>query len=323
MSYDIIGDIHGHGDKLEALLQRMGYKKATPAAPWRHPTRQAVFVGDLVDRGPRLLDVIGIVRGMIEAGAAHAVMGNHELNAIAFYLRHPDRPGDHLRTRKGSTGIKNRHQHEAFTAAVGEDSGLHRETIEWFSTLPLWLELPGAGGAPGIRVAHACWDPKSMRALSPWLIEGNRLSLDHMLEATTPGHWACEAVEVITKGPEFRLPAGFHYLDKGGTKRTLSRLKWWDESAITVRQLAVLSPSEAEALPDTPLADFIRPEMDGKQATFFGHYWMRGKPSPVSLTMACVDYSAGAGGDLVAYRWDGEVELKATSFIGAKGLRST
>lgn len=141
-----------------------------------------------------------------------------------------------------------------------------------------------------------------------------------MLEATTPGHWACEAVEIITKGPEFRLPAGHFYLDKGGTKRTVSRLKWWDESAITVRQLAVLSPSETEKLPDTPLEGFERPVIDGEAATFFGHYWMQGRLAPVSRTMACVDYSAGAGGDLVAYRWDGEPELNEAKFISTKAI---
>jgi len=316
MRYDIIGDIHGHADKLEILLASMGYRHRFGA--WSHPERVAVFVGDLVDRGPGQLEVIDIVRRMIDAGAAKAVMGNHELNAIAFFMAHPEKPGDHLRTRAGSTGVKNRHQHQAFMAAVGEDSLLHREIINWFTTLPLWLELPGYGASPGIRVAHACWDPKSIKLLSPWLAPGCLLTLDHMHDVSTAGHWAHEAVEIITKGPEFRLPTGHFYLDKGGTKRTMSRLKWWDASATTVRQLAVLSPAEAAALPDAPLEGFVRPEMDGAAATFFGHYWMQGSPAPVGASLACVDYSAGTGGDLVAYRWDGELELSASKFTAGK-----
>ena len=44
MAYDIIGDIHGQADKLEALLRTLGYRDT--AGAWRHPERQAIFVGD-------------------------------------------------------------------------------------------------------------------------------------------------------------------------------------------------------------------------------------------------------------------------------------
>ena len=50
MAYDIIGDIHGQADKLEALLRTLGYRDT--AGAWRHPERQAIFVGDFIDRGP-------------------------------------------------------------------------------------------------------------------------------------------------------------------------------------------------------------------------------------------------------------------------------
>ena len=48
--YDVIGDVHGHAQKLEGLLDVMGY--AEVHGVWQHPSRQAVFIGDLVDRGP-------------------------------------------------------------------------------------------------------------------------------------------------------------------------------------------------------------------------------------------------------------------------------
>jgi polynucleotide kinase-phosphatase len=85
--FDIIGDVHGCGDELESLLITLGYKVAErrddvglDAGPvYRHPDgRQAVFVGDLVDRGPRVLDTLRIVRNMVEAGSGWSVMGNHE-----------------------------------------------------------------------------------------------------------------------------------------------------------------------------------------------------------------------------------------------------
>ena len=83
-NYDVIGDIQGHFDKLIGLLSRMGYSEV--GGVWRHPERTAVFVGDLIDRGPRQVGVVDLVRGMVEAGAAHCVMGNHEFNALAYSI---------------------------------------------------------------------------------------------------------------------------------------------------------------------------------------------------------------------------------------------
>ena len=80
-AYDVIGDVHGHADRLEALLQKMGYSHR--AGAWRHPERTAIYVGDLIDRGPHQVRTLEMVRAMIDAGSARATMGNHEFNAIA------------------------------------------------------------------------------------------------------------------------------------------------------------------------------------------------------------------------------------------------
>lgn len=83
--FDIIGDIHGCADELQDLLVAMGYAVVwgetggersvvvTPPAG-----RKAVFVGDLVDRGPNSPDVLRIVMSMVAAGTAYCVQGNHE-----------------------------------------------------------------------------------------------------------------------------------------------------------------------------------------------------------------------------------------------------
>ncbi|WP_282205719.1 polynucleotide kinase-phosphatase [Kitasatospora fiedleri] len=81
--FDIVGDIHGCRSELETLLERLGYAltrdergRAVDAA---HPEgRTAVFVGDLVDRGPDTPGVLRLVMGMVEAGHALCVPGNHE-----------------------------------------------------------------------------------------------------------------------------------------------------------------------------------------------------------------------------------------------------
>ncbi|WP_236001915.1 metallophosphoesterase [Paraburkholderia elongata] len=114
MDYDIIGGVHGHADKLTALLTELGYCRRM--GTWRHPRRTAVCVGDFIDRGPHQLDTIDIVRPMVDAGSALAVMGNHEFNAIAWYLRDPDQDDEYLRPRQGKVGEENRNQHAAFLA---------------------------------------------------------------------------------------------------------------------------------------------------------------------------------------------------------------
>ena len=82
----IMGDIHGHGEPLKRLRHRLGYTEIDGV--WRHPTRKALFLGDYIDRGPEQLEVVRVVRAMVEAGEALAIMGNHEFNAVALSLTH-------------------------------------------------------------------------------------------------------------------------------------------------------------------------------------------------------------------------------------------
>lgn len=97
--FDIIGDVHGCADELELLLEQLGYVRGSmydsaetslnaADAGWgdvvyRHPAgRKAIFVGDLVDRGPRVLDVLRIVRNMINTDSAICVPGNHDMKLL-------------------------------------------------------------------------------------------------------------------------------------------------------------------------------------------------------------------------------------------------
>lgn len=83
--FDVVGDVHGCGDELDALLSRLGYERH--GMVWRHPQgRRLVFVGDLVDRGPRVAEVLGNVMASVAAGTALAVPGNHD-DKLARALR--------------------------------------------------------------------------------------------------------------------------------------------------------------------------------------------------------------------------------------------
>ena len=142
--YDLIGDIHGHADELVHLLETLGYRKQEGV--YQHPERKIIFLGDFIDRGPKIRQVLEIVRPMIEGREALAVMGNHELNALAYHTEDPDSPGEYLRRHTS----KNEGQHRQTVEQLRPNELV--AYLEWFRTLPLWLDLDG------LRVVHACWD---------------------------------------------------------------------------------------------------------------------------------------------------------------------
>src|SRR5450432_3959407 len=77
--FDIIGDIHGCCDELEQLLAKLGYAK-NEKNTYQHPDgRKVVFVGDLVDRGPRIPETVRVVKDMVDSGHAFCVPGNHDI----------------------------------------------------------------------------------------------------------------------------------------------------------------------------------------------------------------------------------------------------
>ncbi len=307
MAFDIIGDIHGQAHKLHALLSTLGYR--VKGGAYRHPDRTAVFVGDFIDRGPRQIDSVMTVRRMVDAGNALAIMGNHEFNAIAWHTPDPDSSGAFLRPRGGIVGQKNKNQHAAFLAEVEDRPMLHAEVIDWFLTLPLWLDLPG------LRVVHACWHDGYMNALRPRLTPNLQLTLALMVAASRPDAMEFQTVEGLTKGLEVTLPNEHTFHDKDGHARNNVRIRWWDADATTYRRLALMPDAQREHLPATPIEYDPRVRYDNAKPVFFGHYWMEGEPVLQSPHAACVDYSAGKGGPLVAYRWDGERELDAANFV--------
>ena len=79
--FDIIGDIHGHALQLIKLLDKLGYKPKKGL--YQHEKRKAIFVGDLINRGPDSKAVLEIVRPMVQSGHAKAILGNHELNLFS------------------------------------------------------------------------------------------------------------------------------------------------------------------------------------------------------------------------------------------------
>lgn len=308
--FDIIGDIHGQARRLETLLRRMGYVGS--AAGWRPPQgRHAVFVGDLIDRGPEQVATCRIVRSMVDSGHAHVVLGNHEFNAIGYALPDPQAPGRHLRPRTPHSEA----QHRAFLQQVGQDSPLHAELVGWFRTLPLTLELGRPGR--GIRVVHAWWDQVSIDRLRQVLLDRTLSGDDAVRLAFRAGSPTREAIERLMLGREVQLPVRESWIGRDGEPRTSVRVCWWHGQRGSLRDLALLPEDHRARLPDMPLPSDCMPTRVEGCPVFVGHYWLAGTPRPLTPKVACVDWSASPGSPLVAYRWDGEMTLDAAKFVTA------
>lgn len=286
--YDIIGDIHGHASSLETLLQRLGYTHANDA--WSHPERKALFVGDFIDRGPRIRDTLRIVRSMVDSESALAIMGNHEYNAIAFQYHHPD--GGHIRPHN----LLNLNQHLKTLDEFGKRESEWSDWLSWFANLPLFLEVDG------IRAVHACWDDRYIDIVRA--IEGP-LTKDVLLKAHVPDSFEEHVFQVVLKGKELTLPDGHYFLDKEGHARTECRTKWWlDPAGRTLGEYLMHAPPTVTNLPVQPGSDDI-PYPTDAPFVFFGHYWLDPvTPVRQAPNACCVDYSVAKDGMLVAYRYN-------------------
>jgi hypothetical protein len=309
--YDLIGDIHGQADELVSLLHKLDYRISDGV--YQHRERVAIFLGDLIDSGPGQRRVIGIVRAMVEQGKALAIMGNHEFNALGFHQEDRHRPGTWLRPRSN----KNTRQHLAFLQAYLHDEDALRDVLDWFRSLPLWLDLPD-----GPRAVHACWHPESMRLLQPLLGPGNTLTDDLLHSASRRNSKEYNAVEILLSGLELDLPTGTTFNDRYGVTRREVRIKWWLENPSSFAELA-MPERLAQASPELrklPVHAANYRGYDTRQPpVFFGHYWFEGDPRPIHPNAACLDYSAArAGGKLVAYRWSGERVLEVENYVSVQ-----
>jgi hypothetical protein len=308
-SADLIGDVHGHADELAALLHALGYRERRGAL--RHPSRTAVFVGDFLDRGPRIAETLVLVRAMLESGSALAVLGNHEWNAFAFHSADPDSPGEFLRRHTD----RNRAQVAATLAQVPPaELASH---LRFLRGLPVALELAG-----GARVVHACWDEVALAVVAEAWARHGGIDEAFLIEGSNDESLLFAGLEILLKGKEMTLPAGSSLVDKDGNVRTLARVRWYadpDGHTVASYALPAFPGLPAAPLPAKVVAE-ARPYPAGAPPVFCGHYWLADHaPSPLAGNVVCLDYSVAAGGFLCAYRYDGEPSIAGDRFVTVRG----
>ena len=296
--HDLIGDIHDHADALQQLLGKLGYSRQKGV--YRHPERRAIFLGDFIDRGPQIRETLEIVRPMIDSGSALSVMGNHELNALAFHTPDPDKPGQYLRPHNET------HSNQQAETRRQIPPGELASYLAWFRTLPLWLDLDC------LRVVHACWDETQMARIRGPITD------EFLHSACRKGQPLFEPVETILKGKEVRLPPGVRFRDKDGHAREATRVKWYEPSKGQSYRTYAMASEHIDS--DEPIPGEVHeaavPYPEDAKPVFIGHYWMTGpRPELIRRNVACVDWSVAKGGFLCAYRWDGERRLQSHKFM--------
>jgi hypothetical protein len=325
---DIIGDVHGEIDALLRLLHRLGCDPAR-----RTVTRPLVFVGDLIDRGPDSPAVVSLVKRLMEAGVAHCVVGNHELNL----LQGLEKEGNGWFRGDGTDGFQRELggvvQHLTFDSVPAHPE-MADDTLDFLASLPLAMVRED------LRVVHACWRSSAVASLPAegevaplsreWAIRirdelrgggqleqerqeiapfANLKRLDVRPTHDLPAHAeVAEArqcrhpIKALTSGLETRVLFDDIFF-VGGKWRFVRRLDWWNQ-------------------------------YDEAPAVVVGHYWRRragamveGKPDPWNTprhtdwagprrNVFCVDYSVGRrfaeravgrvggfDGGLAALRW--------------------
>jgi len=303
--YDIIGDVHGHAAVLKKLLDKLGYRNRKGA--YRHPERKALFVGDYIDRGPAVRDTLHLVRNMVDAGQAIALMGNHEFNAILY--NEPDGKGSYLRPHSD----KNKKQHRTTLKSFEGKKEEYHSYISWFKTLPIFFETES------FRAIHACWEGPMIDELQDYTIR-NLLPTKYFKVAGNRDTRLYELMETLLKGREVALPDGVTFRDKDGHRREEVRIKWWkDPRKVSLEEWSFAENFKGSQNKKIKLSRHQQ-NYYGKdeKPVFFGHYWLTGKPELERANICCLDYSIGNEDKLVAYRHEGEVSLNEDKFAWVK-----
>lgn len=240
----IIGDIHGELQALDALLEKLKHDPATS-------NRLLIFIGDLCDRGPDSVGVIGRVRDLIDQGRALAILGNHEINLLANDAK--DGSGWFFDSRE--------HSDAPYYAPFTRATAIQRPDIrDFLSSLPLAIRLPD------LRIVHAAWDSAGIESVAAVpcghileLIHDWDLKVQHEARRNDLGarylaereRWASQLedpndpppyldavadfeslqqrlnpIKRMTSGIEARSPQPFY---SGHRWRYSDRIAWWDQ----------------------------------------------------------------------------------------------
>jgi len=304
--YDIIGDVHGYASLLKKMLLQIGYTKTENG--YAHPSRKAIFVGDFVNRGPEIRKAIRIIRKMVENGNALAVLGNHEINLINYYLRN----------KNGLlVGKLPRNQDLAVFKTISqffEKAEELKSHLKWMRQLPFFLEFEG------IRIVHACWSDEAVNTIKMASSEGrSRKSIFKELDKNSKSELS-KSILTITRGIDYKMPGDLKIINNKGVSPQTFRLKWWKDPV--GKTFEEMSFDSKFVLPEYEIPKQIAPQIipysENEPVVIFGHYCRHEGPFVVAPNLCCVDSCVAGTKVLTAYRWNGEKTIEVKNLVQVK-----
>jgi hypothetical protein len=230
---DLIGDVHGELDALMLLIKNLGYDQNA-----NHPEgRRLVFVGDLVDRGPKSISLLKVVKSWIDAGKVQCILGNHEFNILKSGIHTRDERHGNLWFLGREEGMSPENPdfiHPQELASLSDRKWI----IDFFDTLPIALENQDLG------VVHACWHQDSINQLKRDEMIGHtdvtrlykkyRNRIYEKIEALNVTDHTQKSMMKQNLNPLKVLTSGFEELHHtpyyaGGRTRYAKRSRWWDD----------------------------------------------------------------------------------------------
>lgn len=301
--YDIIGDVHGYASLLKKLLLQLGYSKTENG--YFHPTRKAIFVGDFVNRGPEIRKTIRTIRKMVDAGNAYAILGNHEINAITYYLK--DKNGLPLIESSQKNFLSLYKTINQFK----DKSEEWKSHLRWMRDLPLYLDLDK------IRIVHACWSDQAIERIETAEKEGKTRKSIFRNVYLKPKSEVSQSIITLTKGIDFKMPSDIKIVNNKGISARSYRMRWWEQAQ--GKTFEGISFESKFKMPEYDIPSQLTPTINPYPAdapiVFFGHYCRFDGPFIIKPNICCVDSCVTGTKNLTAYQWNGEAELKQENLV--------
>ena len=309
MKIDIIGDIHGELEALINLGRHLGYDTLRD---WDHPDgRRLIFVGDLIDRGPRSLEVATLVHALVKQGRALCLMGNHEFNIIEWHRGRQSPKSSNLDT----------------ISQIALNSDPWRPVLEFFETLPIAVQLPD------LRITHAAWHSDCFTQLSPVLATSPNVALiDPFWDTFIALHSPYQKGGTFRKGLSlknfpgqdesplgifikgYETPTDTPFLDNDGKLRRVIRTPWWQpEFSEVPRDVRLVFGHYWNMPPHEPNMAFVPPYPSGHPESRTWYHSQANIPQygqiplDAHTTAICIDYNGitkeGSRACVGAYRY--------------------
>ncbi|MBT8196322.1 MAG: hypothetical protein HKO56_03755 [Bacteroidia bacterium] len=292
MNIDFIGDIHGHHSLLEKLLIKLEYTKSKGC--YTHPVQKTIFVGDIINRGPKVRESLELVFNMWKKGQARCILGNHEINFLAYQL-HQKKP---FLAAQQVQRIEKQLEHTLISFKN------HKKELEFYTD---WIKSwPSIIDEKGYRVVHACWIQKGIDFFKE-RESNSKINNDLLVKLMDVGTKEYGLLHSLYQGVD--IP---YFKEGDNTKSTAVRIRWWDSMANkTYRDMAT---KERQRIPEEKIpAHFVSNsyQYNDKPLLFVGHFCLDELPHLVSDKVCCLDFCVSKKGILTAYRYLAEKKLKA------------